>query len=141
MNEETPKNTGENQATRDEKGRFIKGVSGNPDGKPVGTKSFTSKVREALQVIAEGRDYSYEEAFIKSILHKGIIEKDSAIIKLIWSYLDGLPAQRIDLGNAENMPFKIDMLANSIKKLADDNGENTEENTEVKRISEATLQE
>ena len=55
---------------------FVKGQSGNPAGKPVGTKSFTTKVRIALEKIAEGKDYSYEEAFIKSILKKTILQKN-----------------------------------------------------------------
>lgn len=36
-------------ATRDEKGRFVKGVSGNPAGKPVGTKHHIVQLREATE--------------------------------------------------------------------------------------------
>ncbi len=103
--EQTPEISGENQAIRDDKGRFVKGQSGNLAGKPTGTKSFTSKIREALQVIAEGRDYTYEEAFIKSILKKAIIDGDSTIQKLIWNYLDGMPVQKI-AGDNEN-PLQV----------------------------------
>ena len=69
----------------------------NRNGRPEGTKSFTTKVREALEKIAEGKDYSYEEAFIKSILKKAIVDGDASTQRLIWNYLDGMPAQKMDL--------------------------------------------
>jgi hypothetical protein len=83
---------------RDSKGRMIfpPGVSGNPKGKPKGLRSFTTKVREALEKIADGKDYTNEEAFIKSILKKAINDGDSSTQKLIWNYLDGMPSQSID---------------------------------------------
>jgi hypothetical protein len=79
----------------DENGRF---KVGHPKvgGREKGSKSFTTKIREALMKIAEGKNYTYEEVFIKAILHKGIVEKDPTIIKLIWNYLDGLPTQKIE---------------------------------------------
>lgn len=73
------------------------GQSGNPAGRPVGSKNFTTKVREALEKIADGKDYTYEEAFIKSILKKAIIDGDTTIQRLIWNYLDGLPSQSVDV--------------------------------------------
>jgi hypothetical protein len=69
----------------------------NRDGRPMGAKNFTTKVKEALAKIADGKDYSYEEAFIKSILKKAIVDGDSATQKLIWNYLDGMPSQSVDL--------------------------------------------
>lgn len=69
----------------------------NLDGRPVGAKSFTTKVKEALMKIAEGKNYTYEEAFIRTILKKGIVDGDSVIIRLIWNYLDGMPLQKTDL--------------------------------------------
>ena len=74
---------------------FVKGQSGNPDGRPVGARNFTTKVREALEKIAEGKDYTYEEAFIKAILKKGIVDQDTGMMRTIWEQLDGKPLQRI----------------------------------------------
>ena len=76
---------------------FVKGQSGNPAGRPVGAKSFTTKVKEALEKIAEGKEYTYEEAFIKSILKKAIVDGDASTQRLIWNYLDGLPHQTMDM--------------------------------------------
>lgn len=68
----------------------------NREGRPVGTKNFTTKVKEALEKIAEGKDYTYEEAFIKSIMKKAIVDGDASTQRLIWNYLDGMPRQQID---------------------------------------------
>lgn len=94
--QEKPIENGEKSALQDPiTGKFVKGNPGG--GRPAGTKSFTTKVKEALEKIAEGKDYTYEEAFIKSILKKGIVDGDSQIIRLIWNYLDGMPMQRTDI--------------------------------------------
>jgi hypothetical protein len=89
----------------DENGKFIKGHP-KVGGKEKGSKSFTTKVKEALEKIAEGKDYTYEEAFIKSILKKGIVDGDSATQRLIWNYLDGMPRQRTDITSGDK-PFPI----------------------------------
>lgn len=44
-----PDNTGEIQATRDNKGRFIEGISGNRKGKPQGSKNYLTLLSEALK--------------------------------------------------------------------------------------------
>ena len=68
----------------------------NKEGRPVGTKNLTTKVREALEKIAEGKDYTYEEAFIKSLLKKAIVDGDTSTQRLIWNYLDGMPTQKLE---------------------------------------------
>lgn len=82
------------------KSRFKKGQSGNPDGRPVGALSFTSKVRAALEKIAmtkDGEDVSYEQLLVKRVLNKAIEQGDGRMIELIWGYLDGKPAQSTDI--------------------------------------------
>ena len=69
----------------------------NLAGRPVGARNFTTKVREALEKIADGEDYTHEEAFIKSLLKKATEDGDGPTQKLIWNYLDGMPAQAVDL--------------------------------------------
>jgi hypothetical protein len=91
-----PKNAGNIQETRNPDGTFKPGVSGNPAGKRPGTRSFTTKVREALEKIADGKDYTYEEAFIKAILKKGIVDQDTGIMRTIWEQLDGKPLQKTE---------------------------------------------
>ena len=117
-----PENSGIKQGDRDEQGRFIKGVSGNPNGKPKGIKNFTTKVREALLKIADGKDYTYEEAFLKAILKKAIIDQDTTIMKLIWNYLDGMPTQpSIDLTPKDEPDIK--KIFNELKQKAKEDDE------------------
>lgn len=88
----------------------------NREGRTPGTKNFTTKVKEALERIAEGKDYSYEQALVNAILHKAIIEKDPQMMRLIWNYLDGMPIQRLG-GDKEN-PLKIEISELIAKKHA-----------------------
>ena len=74
-----------------------KGESGNPEGRPKGSKNFTTKVREALEKISEGGADTAEVALIKAILKNAIDKGDVTAQKMIWSYLDGMPTQKTDL--------------------------------------------
>lgn len=77
--------------------QFKPGQSGNPAGRPKGSKNFTTKVREALEKISKNDGCTYEEALIKSIIAKAIIDGDTRSQKLIWNYLDGMPQQNVKL--------------------------------------------
>ena len=90
--------------------KFVKGQSGNPEGRPPGIKNFTTKVKEALEKIAEGKDYTYEEAFIKSILKKAIVDGDTGTQRLVWNYLDGMPKQQVEHSGSLNLTSLLDAL-------------------------------
>lgn len=85
--------------------QFKKGESGNKNGRPKGTKNFTTIVREALQVlsgVSEGtgkdkRELTMEELLAKKIVADAIKTGDTALRRLIWNYLDGMPLQKTDL--------------------------------------------
>jgi len=86
---------------------FQPGVSGNPAGRPVGSRSFTTKVKEALEKIADGKDYTYEEAFIKAIMKKAIVDQDTSMMRTVWEQLDGKPLQRIGNPDGSNMNLGV----------------------------------
>jgi vacuolar-type H+-ATPase subunit E/Vma4 len=87
--------TSEKQVIRNEKGQIIQGTA-NYNGRPKGVRNMTTKVREALEKIAEGKDYTYEEALIKAILKKAIVDGDTTMMRLIWNYFDGMPLQQVN---------------------------------------------
>ncbi len=74
-----------------------KGESGNPEGRPKGSKNFTTKVREALEKISEGSAETAEVGLIKAILKNAIVKGDVTAQKMIWSYLDGMPVAKTDM--------------------------------------------
>lgn len=105
---------------RNPDGTFKPGFSGNPAGKPVGSKAFTTKIRQALEKIVEGKDYSYEEAFIKSVLKNAIVKGDPATQRLIWNYLDGLPKATLDIGADKDSLAELTAFFKSVGIKKDD---------------------
>ncbi len=102
----------EAEITGEKLGQFKKGDDPrrNLDGRPKGVKNMTTKVKEALEKIAEGKDYTYEEAFVKSILKKAIVDGDGQIIKLIWNYMDGMPIQKTETKLEGNLDLRTVIL-------------------------------
>lgn len=78
-----PENTGEIQGIRDEKGKFVKGVSGNPLGKPAGAKNKFSPVAK-IQEIWEANPNDFDD-FINGYL------KDPRNRQHIVEMIDGKP--------------------------------------------------
>ena len=102
-----PENTGE---SRNEKGQFKPGYSGNPDGKPEGSLSITTEIKKKLKEIPEGQQKTYLELLINKIMHKAIVEGDQTTLKAIWNYIDGLPRESIDV-TSDGKPI-TSLLAN-----------------------------
>ena len=96
MEEKIPENTGE---IRDEKGRFIKGVSGNPAGKPPGSLSIIAEIKKQLDEIAEEDPQKRKklELLVRKIILKAINDGDTAMIRDIIDRVHGKPAQSIDM--------------------------------------------
>lgn len=103
-------------------GRFIEGNS----GKPKGARQLTTLVKEALTRIAKnegGEEIKYEEALIRKILHKAIVEGDTAMIKLMWNYIDGMPTQFIEVETTgEEDRHTLKNIAEQLKHLKDETG-------------------
>ena len=89
LNEVIPENTGEVQETRDEAGRFIKGVSGNPDGKPKGAKNKFSFVRYWQERWEEDPE-EFKQLATEFM-------KDDKLRGLIIQMVDGRPNQHADI--------------------------------------------
>jgi len=95
-NNDIPENTG---IIRDEKGRFPKGVSGNPAGKPVGSLSIIAEIKKQLDEIAEEDPQKRKklELLVRKIMLKAINDGDTQMIKDIIDRVHGKPPQSIDM--------------------------------------------
>lgn len=91
-----------NKATQFKKGKDPKR---NTKGRPPGAKGFTTQVREALKLMSgikeeddkgEQRELTYEEVLAKKIVTDAIKKGDTALRKLIWNYMEGMPLQRTE---------------------------------------------
>lgn len=90
-----PEITGE---IRDEEGKFVPGVSGNPNGRPKGSGiSITTEVKKKLAEIPEGQKATYLQLLISRIMKQAISEGDQQMITRIWNYVDGMPQQKTDI--------------------------------------------
>ena len=92
----------------------------NREGRPVGSRGFTTKVREALEKIAEGKDYTYEEAFIKAILKKAIVDQDVSMMRTVWEQLDGKAPQGMEISGPQGkelFPVLVKILDGNERKV------------------------
>lgn len=80
-------------AKRDDKGRFIKGGSGNPAGRPQGTKNRTTALRQALELqLREQAAGDMEKVMAQAM--RMALKGDRAMIKLLLDYhLSKAPAE------------------------------------------------
>lgn len=109
MKETKPENTGaKQQIERNPDGTFKEGVSGNPAGKPKGSKHLSTLLWEALQKKAKDKtgketDTTVADLLIQRLL-KDAVEKGSRI-EMIFDRIDGQAKQEIDLTSlGEKLP-------------------------------------
>ena len=101
----------ENLVKRDEHGRILPGQQSlNPAGKPKGTISLTTKIKNRLKAIGPDGKREVIEQLADNIVQDALDGKDG-LNKLIWAYLDGMPRQSLGLGG-ENVgdPLKFTIV-------------------------------
>ena len=102
---------------RDEKGLFIKGVSGNPAGRPV--FSLVSILKAELQKCPEGQDKkTYADMLIQRIMKKAISDGDDAQIKNILQYVEGMPKQRLEHTGEEGGKIEIEITPGAVRDIS-----------------------
>ena len=92
MSGEKPENAGK---SRNEKGQWVKGVSGNPKGKKKGTISILHDIKNKLKDVKENRPEEYEELI-------DYYWKNKRMRELLIKMIDGMPKQSMDM----NMDIK-----------------------------------
>lgn len=90
--------------TRDEKGRFIKGVSGNPKGRS--PREVEEEYRQILVTSVTKEDWAMIVKRAVSDAKKG----DTAARKFIADYLIGLPVQRNEHTGADGEALRIEII-------------------------------
>ena len=101
--------------------QFKEGEVNNPDGRPKGSKSFTTKVREALECLSEGKGTSVEKDLIEAILKNAIKKGDVQAQRMIWNYLDGMPVAKTDLTTlGEKLPSTTIIGSPALAKIAEE---------------------
>ena len=121
-------NRDETGLIRDEQGKFLPGVSGNPNGRPPGSGiSITTEIKKKLAEIPEGKNKTYLHYLIEQILKKAVIEGDQQTIKQIWNYIDGMPLQNTDITSG-GKPLPMLYAISNNESHAEDTP-NAEENT------------
>ena len=91
---------------RDEKGRWVKGQSGNPKGRPKKGFTIAETIREMLRVKEGTTKKYYLELFAQSVLTRAI-KGDPTCTKLVFQYIDGLPVQKIDVDEKGTKTIEI----------------------------------
>lgn len=90
---------------------FKPGQSGNPEGKPKGALSITSAMRKRLDeevTLDSGEKKKYLDLLVAKTFDLILREGDSSLLKELWHYIDGMPAQSIKVNgslNVTEMPF------------------------------------
>jgi hypothetical protein len=102
-----------------------KGEAPNPKGRPKGSKSLTTKVREALNSFSLDGKTPYDQLLVKKMLKLAIMDGDVNIIKLIWNYLDGMPLQKNDLNVDGNLKIIFENVPDSIAQTTLQSGQDT----------------
>lgn len=74
---------------------FVKGQSGNPNGRPRGSISIVEALKRKLEEVPEGKEKTYLEYFIEQVMKKTIIEGDVQMMKDLINRVDGMPIQKL----------------------------------------------
>ena len=104
----------EENVVRNDKGQFLPGSSGNPNGRPPGVFSIKDEVRKRLSENPEER-----KAFVDHFIEKNR--------ELAWQMLEGKPPQTLE-ANVQG-EIKIDISEKIAKKYNLDSTPDTESNS------------
>jgi hypothetical protein len=113
----------DNKPKRDEKGRLLPGGTANPSGRPAGSVSLLNILKNKLAEVHPDQKRAYGELLIESMLDDALM-LDGPSRKLVLQYIEGLPAQKIDLQHSIK-PIPLDDVRknNSIQQNKEDEEE------------------
>jgi hypothetical protein len=106
--------------SRAQDGRWRRGSSGNPCGRPPSERALSTILRRLLRAPAPGQEgMSAREAVCMQLLVRAL-EGDMAAIRLVLEYTDGKPTQRVEgsMTLQAMAPFTSDEAAAAQARLA-----------------------
>lgn len=74
---------------RDERGRLLPGSRLNPAGSKPGYKHMTTMIKEALADLDSKGKLTYQEALVKTILKRAIVDGNFLFVNMIMERLEG----------------------------------------------------
>jgi hypothetical protein len=84
---------------------FVKGQSGNPNGRPKKGRTLTEEIEKVLR--GKGPDGRPNKALFAERVVQLAIEGNVAASNLVLSYIDGKPLQAIDLTSQGDVRLKV----------------------------------
>lgn len=107
---------------KNEKGQWVKGQSGNPEGRPKGTVSIVSALKERLEEIPKGEKKTYLNLFIDQIVKKTLKDGDVSMMKDVIDRIDGKPRQDVNIDMKGTMALQT--VEDKLKNLLHGQGSN-----------------
>lgn len=100
-----PVSTGNQQETRDEKGRFIEGVSGNPAGRPQGSLDFKTKWFRFIDKVAAQNKLTTDEVDeqLLATAFKRAKEGDYPFYRDVQDRIFGKVKETLDVGASDDL--------------------------------------
>lgn len=97
---------------RNARGQYLPGVSGHPEGRPLGRKNFASAIMDYLE---SGKGPSLEEIIEKMFKELMDSNNPATLFNALADRLDGKPPTQVQiLGDADNF---VDMLRSGEERM------------------------
>lgn len=124
MEEENVEITTNKLGVKYRNGKIIPGQQSlNPEGRPKGSVSLLTILKQKLELMPEGDKRSYAEIFIENTLQDAL-DLDGPSRKMVMQYIEGLPMQKTELTHI--IPKPLDDVSKNVS--IQPNKEDDEEN-------------
>jgi len=96
--------------------RFKKGVSGNPNGRPVGSVSVVGEIKKKLLECPPDQTKTYLDLLVARYFKQTIQEGDAQLIRDLINRVDGMPKQSNELSGSLSLKGLINVSENDSTK-------------------------
>ena len=108
------------KTVKKQRGRpFPKGTSGNPYGRPVGSISLVTLLKQRLELVGPDQKRTIAEHFIDNVIQDAL-EGNETARKIVFQYIEGMPKQNLDLGIDKESLAELTLFFKSLAEKKDD---------------------